>query len=191
MTPFAVDPVIGHAAAAAVAIVFLVGAWHKFADLHAFRFAVERYRLLPEWASRVLALALPPVEAVAGLLLLLPATRGTGAVVAAALVCFVTAAVVVNLLRGHVDIDCGCGVAGDRQRLSWVLVVRNAALLGVCALAGAPEAARALVWLDAFTAIFATLALWAVWAAAGELLSDARRFSSAVPASQSRTTPLA
>ncbi len=191
MSPIAVDPVIGHAAAAAAAIVFLVGAWHKFADLHAFRFAVERYALLPESASRAVALALPPIEALAGALLLVPATRGSGAAVAAALVCFVTGAVVVNLVRGHVDIDCGCGAAGDRRRLSWALVVRNAALTGVCALAGAPEAPRALVWLDAFTAIFATLALWAAWAAAGELSSDARRFSSAVPASQGRTTPLA
>lgn len=191
MPALALDPVIVQAVAAAVAIVLLAGAWQKLADLHAFRFAIERYALVPQSVARALALLLPPVEALAGAMLLLPYTRGAGAALAAALIAFVTAAVVVNLLRGHVDIDCGCNGAGHRQRLSWALVARNAALLAACALAAAPEAPRELVWLDACTAVFATLALWAAWAAAGVLFSDAKRFSSAVPLSQGRPRPFA
>lgn len=178
MPGFAADPVLGHACAAALAIVLLVGAWHKLADLDAFRFAVERYRLLPGPAARVAALALPLAEALAGAMLLLPATRGTGAALGAALLVLVSAAVAANLLRGRSDIECGCGAPGSGQRLSWALVARNATLLVALGVAAAPERSRELVWLDAFTTAFSALALWALYGAANELLSDAKRFSS-------------
>ncbi|HLS55076.1 MAG TPA: MauE/DoxX family redox-associated membrane protein [Zeimonas sp.] len=183
MPVFAVDPVLGHASAAALALVFIVGAWHKLADLDTFRLAVERYRLLAPSAARGAALALPMAEALAGLMLLLPASRTAGAALAAVVLGLVSTAVAVNLLRGHRDIDCGCGTPGTGQRLSWALVARNAALLAACVVAAAPEQARELVWLDAFTAVFAALALWTLYAAANELLADSQRLSS------SRTQP--
>lgn len=183
MPGFAIDPVLGHACAAALALVFIVGAWHKFADRDAFRIAIERYRLLPPAAANAAALVLPLAEATAGLMLLHPATRASGAALAACVLVVVSAAVVVNLLRGHRDIDCGCGAPGTGQRLSWALVARNAALLLACAAAGAPERARELVWIDAFTAVFAALALWAVYGAANQLLAGPRRLPS------SRTQP--
>lgn len=185
----ALDPVLGHAAAAAVSIVLIVGAWHKFADLDAFGFSVERYGLLPASGARAVSLVLPPLEALAGALLLAPPTRGAGALLAAALVAFVTAAVVVNLLRGRTDIDCGCGAAGHRQRLSWALVVRNAVLLLACFAAAAPEAPRTLVWLDAFTAVFAALAFWAVHAGSTELFSDMKRFASGTRSAPAESAP--
>ena len=178
MQLFAVDPVLGHASAAALALVFIVGAWHKLADLDAFRIAVERYRLLPPSAASVAALALPAAEAIAGLMLLLPAARTAGAARAAVVLVMASAAVAVNLLRGRRDIDCGCGTPGTGQRLSWALVGRNAALLAACVVAAAPEQARELVWLDAFTAVFAALALWTLYAAANQLLADSQRLSS-------------
>jgi hypothetical protein len=177
MPALATDPVLGHAAAAALAIVLLAGAWHKLVDLDSFGLAVERYRLLAPAAARATALSLPPLEAFAGLLLLHPASRGAGAALAAAVLLLVTGAVVINLMRGRRDIDCGCGAPGSAQRLSWILVARNAALLGMCALAVAPKSPRELVWLDGFTTAFAALALWAVYGAINELFSDPQRFN--------------
>jgi hypothetical protein len=173
----ALDPVLGHAIAGALALVLAVGAWSKFADLEAFAFAVERYRLLPPPAARALGFVLPFAEAAAAALLVVPATRPSGALLAAALVALVSGAVVANLLRGRTDIDCGCGGPGQRQTLSWRLPARNAVLLAGCALAAAPAASRPLVWLDAFTATFAAAALWFVYAAADELLSDPHRLT--------------
>jgi len=183
MPAFAADPVLGHAAAAALAIVLLAGAWHKLADLDAFTLAVERYRLLGPAGARATALLLPPLEALAGLALLHPASRAAGAALAAAILLLVTTAVAINLLRGRRDIDCGCGAPGSGRRLSWILVARNAALVALCALAAAPESPRELVWLDGFTTAFAALALWAVYGAVNELFSDTQRFSA------SRTEP--
>src|SRR5690606_32380362 len=107
MTAFALDPVLGHAVAGALALVLAVGAWPKLADLDGFAFSVERYRLLPPAAARALAFALPFAEALAAGLLIVPATRLPGALLAAAIVALATGAVVVNLLRGRTDIDCG------------------------------------------------------------------------------------
>lgn len=176
MTP-ALDPVVGHAVAGAIALVLAAGAWPKLADLDGFAFSVERYRLLPPAGARAVGYVLPFVEAIAAALLIVPASRGAGAWLAAALLALVTGAVLVNLLRGRIDIDCGCGGAGHRQQLSWWLVVRNTALLAGCALAAAPVGARPTVWLDAFTATFAAAALWFVYAAVDELLSDPQRWS--------------
>lgn len=175
MSAFALDPVLGHALAGALALVLAVGAWSKLADLDAFAAAVERYRLLPPALARVVAFALPFAEALAAALLVVPSMRAPGAALAGAVLAFVTGAVAINLLRGRTDIDCGCGGPGQRQRLSWRLVVRNVALLAACALAAAPASARTVVWLDAFTATFAAAALWFVYAAADELLSGAQR----------------
>ena len=173
----ALDPVLGHAVAGAIALVLAVGAWSKLADLDAFAFAVERYRLLPPAAARVVGFVLPFAEIAAAALLVVPALRPTGALLAATLIALVSGAVAVNLLRGRIDIDCGCGGPGHRQLLSWRLPARNALLVAACALAAAPAAARPLVWLDAFTATFAAAALWFVYAAADELLSDPQRLS--------------
>ncbi|MCO5102167.1 MAG: methylamine utilization protein MauE [Burkholderiaceae bacterium] len=173
MTAFALDPVLGHALAGALALVLAIGAWSKLADLDAFAAALERYRLLPLALARVVAFALPFVEALAAALLVVPSMRNPGAALAGALLTLVTSAVAINLLRGRVDIDCGCG--GPGQRLSWRLVARNAVLLGACALAAAPVSVRLVVWLDAFTATFAAAALWLVYAAVDQLLSGVGR----------------
>ncbi|MCD6681821.1 MAG: methylamine utilization protein MauE [Burkholderiaceae bacterium] len=173
----ALDPVLGHAVAGALALVLAVGAWSKLVDLEAFAFAVERYRLLPPAAARALGFVLPFAEIAAVALLVVPGLRPAGALLAGTILVLVSGAVVANLLRGRIDIDCGCGGPGQRQTLSWRLPMRNAVLVAACALAAAPAASRPLVWLDAFTATFAAAALWFVYAAADELLSDSQRLS--------------
>jgi hypothetical protein len=175
------DPVVGHALAGAAALVFLVGAAQKLRDARSFRAALAAYRLLPDVLVAPAALALPALEIVAGLALLAPAWRGAGAVLAAALLALVTGAVAINVARGRTDIDCGCGGAEGRQRLSWGLVARNAMLLGAIAASGQVPVTRALGALDHATVAFASLALYGLFACASQLLAnrpglaDARR----------------
>ena len=172
------DAVVTRAIGAALSVVLLAGAWQKLRDRELFQAAVENYQLVPESWHRPVATALPLLELAAGVLLLPAPTRTLGAFLAAVLLLVVTSAVAINLLRGRRDIDCGCGTPGTGQRLSWALVGRNAALLAACVVAAAPEQARELVWLDAFTAVFAALALWTLYAAANQLLADSHRLSS-------------
>ena len=64
------DPVIVTIAAAATAIVLLVGAVQKLRDLMLFEAAIEGYELAPALLVKPLTLALPLAEGAAGLLLL-------------------------------------------------------------------------------------------------------------------------
>ena len=152
----AIDPVFAHAAAAGLGAVLLLGAIDKLREPAMFRDAVENYRLLPAAAVPALARALPLFEALAGALLLPGSTRPLGALLALALLLLVTAAIVINLLRGRDRIDCGCG-GNLHTPLGIGLVLRNSVLMLLALVAAAPMAGRAVVWLDVAAAGFATL----------------------------------
>ena len=126
------DPVPVAIAAAATAIVLLVGAAQKLRDLMLFEAAIEGYELAPSFLVKPLTVMLPVAEAAAGLLLLFPSVRAAGGALALAVIALVTAAVAVNLLRGRTDVSCGCGGVEDEQTLSWALVARNVALGASC-----------------------------------------------------------
>jgi hypothetical protein len=172
----ALDPVIGHAAAASIAAILILAAIEKLREPELFRDAVENYRLVPDAAAAVLARLLPLLEGVAGAALLPAATRPWGAALAIALLALVTGAVLLNVLRGRTRIDCGCG--GDQHLpLGAGLVGRNVVLLAVAVLAFLPSTARPAVWLDAFATAACVLGLLALHAATNALLRNHSRLT--------------
>lgn len=172
----ALDPVIGHAAAAALAVILVTAAIEKLREPALFRDAVENYRVVPPSAAAPLAHALPLLEALAGLALVPLATRAAGAALALALLALVTTAVAINVHRGRTRIDCGCG--GDQHLpLGRGLVVRNVGLMAVAALAALPAAPRPTVWLDLAATVAGALALLALHAVANALLRNHSRLS--------------
>ena len=173
----ALDPVAAHAVASALAAVFLLAGAGKLRDLAAFRITLEDYALLPAPAVPVLAWLLPLAELGAGGLLLVTATRTTGALLALALLLLVTAAVGLNLLRGRTHIDCGCGW-GPEVPLGGGLLARNLVLVAATLLALLPVAARATVWLDVAAALFLALFLFGLNALATALLAHHARLLS-------------
>jgi hypothetical protein len=119
-----------------------------------------------------------PVSAVAGgaalgvgvlavaLLVLMPATRTSGALGAIVLLTLYSVAIAVNLGRDRRSIDCGCGALGARQPISEWLLVRNA-VLGLAAWTMVyPTATRPLVWMDWLTIVGAIAVLGCAWTAA-------------------------
>lgn len=172
LSGYAIDPVLPHVLAGLLAIVLIAGAWQKARDIDGFAGALSQYRLLPDTLSVPAAYALIAAEAGAGTLLLPLTTRAHGAGLALALIAVVTAAVVINLLRGRRAIDCGCGSPGSGQQLSWALVARNAALALAAWLALTEEGVRELVWIDRLTLLAGTLALYGVYAAADQLIAN-------------------
>jgi uncharacterized membrane protein YphA (DoxX/SURF4 family) len=172
------DPVVSRAVGAALAVILLTGGWQKLRDPALFRAQLENYQLLPQnwlWAVAVL---LPLWEVSAGSLLLFPATRGVAALLVTGLLLVVTAAVAINLRRGHTAIDCGCGGLGGHvgeQTLSWALVVRNTVLLVAVLLVPAEEAGRALVWIDYLSVSGGTLGLLGLYVTANQLMANRPR----------------
>lgn len=164
------DPVVIHAAAAAIGIILIVGALGKLRDIELFRLAVDNYGLLDARSAALFARAFPLLELVAGVALIPEATRPFGVVLALVVLAVATGGVALALLRGAGRIECGCG--GANQRISWGLVVRNAGLAAVAALAAAEELPRSLGPVDYISVAGAILALLVVYAAANQLLAN-------------------
>ena len=155
-----VDPAFALLAILLLAVVFGTAALAKLRDLDAFQGVVEQYQLLPALLVRPFVGLLPVVELGATLGLLLPATRALAAATLMALLVLFAAAMAINLGRGRSDIDCGCFVGVQKQRISWALVVRNLVLAGFGLMLLVEETGRVLAPLDWVT----------IGAAAGSLL---------------------
>lgn len=166
-----VDPVVVWTARLVLAAVFGGAAVMKLSSLEAFVGVVHNYRLLPEPLVRPVAYLLPPFEGMVAFGLLVEPARPYAAVAAAVLLVVFAVAMGVNLARGRRDIDCGCFVAVLRQRLSWALVGRNAALLALAFLAMPSElSARSLGWVDVITAVAATATIILLYATYSRLV---------------------
>lgn len=175
MGPLAVDPVLARVCGAAISVIFLLAAWQKLRDLEGFEAAMGNYAILPETAVPLAARLLPVVELGAASALVVEWSRGIGALSVLGLLTVVTAAVMVNLLRGRREIDCGCGGTDSHQPLSWGLVVRNC-LLALTAIVGGQEGvARDLYWVDYLTVAFGTIALFGVYVCVNQLLANQPR----------------
>ncbi len=173
--PIAMDPALGIALRLGLALVLLGSSRHKLRDFAAFRSAVSNYRIVPErWGIAAAALLLA-IELAVGLWLAFPGAGAAPALAAAALLTIYSAAIAVNLLRGRREIDCGCAGRGTRRPLSEGLLLRNAALIGLAALCAVPMAGRALVWIDAVTAVAGVVVWLLLYAAIDASLAIAPR----------------
>lgn len=93
--------------AAGLGLVFLAAAWGKVADPPGFAQALHGYRLLPEVLLNPVALALPWLEVLAGLALVLGPARRSAALLALGMLAAFMAALGWNLALGN-PVDCGC-----------------------------------------------------------------------------------
>ncbi|KVC67846.1 MauE/DoxX family redox-associated membrane protein [Burkholderia stagnalis] len=177
-----IDPVLATGAQAGAAIVVLLGAAAKMRRPAAFRDALGGYRLLPDALTAPAAFALPLAEAFGAAALLFPDTRTIGAGVLVALLLAFAAALAINILRGHTDIDCGCsGFAATRpdapRGIGGFHVARALLLAALAATAFAEPAARAVVWFDYLTLFFAVLLIVCTLLTADVLLANVPRLS--------------
>ena len=119
----------------ALGAVFVAAAIPKIADPPAFAHMIYNYRLTPGSLVNGLALVMPWIELVVGLLLILGVWRREAALLAAVLLFVFLGAIGWNLARGHA-VDCGCfdvrsaGKTPEQllSEMKWVLV-RDVGLL--------------------------------------------------------------
>jgi hypothetical protein len=167
------DPALAAMLRGALGLLLLAAAWHKLRDLSAFGTALAGYRLLPAWATGIVAPAFAATEVGAGAALLAPVNATPGALLGAALLLIYTTAILVNLVRGRRDIDCGCGGPALKQPLGPALVARNVVLLGASLVCLLPAGTRPLFWLDALTVLAGVATLAALYTALQHLLAIA------------------
>ena len=90
---------------AALGASFIVAGVLKLADVKAFVLTIKAFSILPSDIVQPVAVALPVLEIVGGVLLVCDAPGGL-AIIGGLLVLFL--GVVANALRQGLDIDCGC-----------------------------------------------------------------------------------
>ncbi|MFO1498668.1 MAG: MauE/DoxX family redox-associated membrane protein [Verrucomicrobiota bacterium] len=107
---------------------YVVAGVVKIPDPSKFAEAVANYRLLPHELLNVVAITLPGIEVVAGVLLILGLwLRGSLWLINAMTLVFI-AAIASAVVRG-LDIDCGCfGTVGGRQ-VGVIALIEDAGLL--------------------------------------------------------------
>lgn len=165
------DPVIAITCRYLLALLFAGAAWHKLADLTAFRIVLYDYRVLP--SSLVTPATALVVATEVGLAVALPwaASAPAAAWIAMALLAVYAIAIAINLARGRRTLECGCAPSAYRQPLSEWLLVRNVALIGVAASTLLPVSPRAWAGLDSLTVTGAVLTGATTWAAAQRVLA--------------------
>ncbi len=107
--------------------LFLWTGFEKLGDPAAFAEAIANYRVLPDALAGLAAVALPVLELVVGLGLLVPSHARGGAMLSAGLLFMFAAAMAQSKLRG-IDLDCGCFGAAQSSQVSWGKVAVNVAL---------------------------------------------------------------
>jgi len=124
--------VIELAARIVVGLVFLLYGLDKIAHPNEFARAIVNYRLLPEALVNLVAVTLPWVELVCGLLLLAGQWVRSAALVSAFLLSVFVIAVSITLARG-LDINCGCLNTGAGRKVGVRLLAEDLLLIGAAA----------------------------------------------------------
>ncbi len=124
--------VIELAARIALGLIFLLYGLDKILHPDDFARAVANYRLLPEALVNLVAVILPWVECVCGLLLLAGQWVRSAALVSAFLLGVFMVAVSITLARG-LDISCGCFNTNEGRKIGLELLGEDLLLLGAAA----------------------------------------------------------
>ena len=174
---FSIDPAVGIMLRGALSLLLASAAAHKLRDIAGFRAALARYELLPTAWIGACTVGVIAMEVGVAAGLWLPGIAATSGLAAAGLFGVYAGAIVINLVRGRHDIDCGCaGVAGG-QPLSGGVVIRNGVLVIVAVVITFPQSSRPLTWLDAITISAGVSTLALLYAAADGLLASGSRIA--------------
>lgn len=180
-----IDSVIQFLISTSVCLLFLIAGLHKLANRSEFQGIIENYKLIPPKFSKtiVLILGLTELTLAAGWLF---SQSSAIPIVSICLLSIYTLSITINLVRGRVYIDCGCGFSKfDRlinrtngSHLSLGLVIRNLGLMVIMMGSLLPSNSRILNYLDYMNLLFSLICIVAIYAAANQLLRNNNAISS-------------
>jgi putative oxidoreductase len=113
--------------------MFVYAAWDKVLHPYGFAVSIRAYKIIPFALSNFAALAVSWSELIAGLMLLIGILPRKAAGAIFTLLAVFTLAIATTVVRG-MAIDCGCFGSGGGAATSWLLILRNVALLAGAAL---------------------------------------------------------
>ncbi|MCF8054036.1 MAG: DoxX family membrane protein [Deltaproteobacteria bacterium] len=106
-------------------IVFIYAGAIKINDPQAFANIIGGYAIVPFWLLNIVAIVLPCVEVLLGIILPLPFWRRGSAILATLLFAVFLAAITTSVARG-IDIDCGCfSTEVGSNPVTWLTICRD------------------------------------------------------------------
>jgi hypothetical protein len=166
--------------AALLALLLLASGLHKLIRRHRSQAVVREFAGVPRMLAPFAVMAVAVTELLAGLLLLAPAYRAVGGVLAALIWAAYLGLILRAIAQGKRDVDCGCTFGNAHRPLGAFQVTRNSVLVLMAALVtgSAMVSVSAPVSLG-FTAggpaiasqILAALALTALYGALEQVMS--------------------
>jgi len=168
------DPLVHKAISLGFGLLFIVAGWHKLADRGSFRVTLLEYQVMPQAFVPAASWLIPGLELLLGLAWL-AGPGGAAPLASAVLLGIYAAAIGINLRRGRVHFDCGCGFGSrsdNEQYLSGGLVIRNLVLVAVALIATLPTANRDLGAGDYLALVASLLAGSLLFGAANQLLAN-------------------
>lgn len=111
--------------------LFVLGALTKWLKFQWFVGILIKYDLTPRRAAASIAFVIPGLEAFVGYLMLRGLWMPASMYATVGLLLTFTTAVLVNLVRNKVDVECGCSSLWKNTRIGWHLVCRNLGLIGL------------------------------------------------------------
>ncbi len=166
-----IDPLWPFVSAVFFSLLFATTAWYKWQDMNHTATVVARYHLVPvAWCYTVAYGVASGEVLVVVLLWTLPVW---GAVLMIGLLIGYAFAIQINLQRGRVNMDCGCG--GVPIRLTPLLVVRNLLLVICASLLLVTSTLRMLTWVDVVIGALVAVTLLILYYAGEQLLSNRGR----------------
>ena len=170
------DPLIIKVISIGLGLMFLLAGYHKLADGAAFRITLLEYQVLPDGLVAPASRIVPVFEILLGAAWLFAwYAGGVTAVASAGLLGIYAAAIAINIMRGRVHFDCGCGFGGksdNEQYLSGGLIARNIVLIAVALATMLPVTPRELVFADYVILFAALLAIASLFGAANQLMAN-------------------
>ncbi len=159
-----------------VSFLFVVAGWQKVRAPRYYAAVIGEYQLPLVVGNKAVAITIGLAELCTGILLLIPVSRELAAWFAALLLLIYALAIGINLLRGRMNIDCGCsGPAANKQKLSAWLLVRNGLLAVVAIAAGITPLSRELIWFDLAVIVLAVSLAFLVYAGTEQLIANSTR----------------
>lgn len=171
-----IDPLITKAISIGLGLMFIIAAYHKLAEAAQFRVTLLEYQVMPETLVAPASRVIPIVELLLGGAWLIGYySQGMTAIASALLLGVYALAIGINIARGRVHFDCGCGFGGqseNEQYLSGGLILRNLLLIAAALVTLAPAGTREFGMGDYLTLVAVILAGSLLFAAANQLLAN-------------------
>ena len=155
--------------------ILAVALSHKLRAWPRFKAALAAYQIVPAALVGVAGWIVAMTEAMALVLVLI--WHPSGATLAAVLLATYGAAIAVNVVRGRMHIDCGCG--DEPVPVSWALVLRNMCLMALALWAVRLHAVGALAddanWLSGLVALGLAMVGLGIYQAIEQLFANRGR----------------